>query len=299
MNFDFNRIETADASFGVCKRQKGSVEFFDVPVTLGVRAAIVEMAQSTMSAMQSVSELPTAYEPSEQYASGSNHLRVGLDDPIVAFYSGLQQVASFEPGGNILRREPRTIFCYFSKFTDSNGRNLIGIRRSASFKGVLSSRMLSFLGDELIMSNDNLFRLDNDFDVLVDDEQVCILRVKAFEDIGALQDAIRKAAAQNLEAFGNMLPFVNISAADPQSFNITKSRKLAAVNQKLDGITFDSLRKVCDDNGVPYLAKGSRLRFDEGSVDDLLDLLDRRLFNDELVPGELVRYRAGSRRIRT
>ena len=297
MNFDFTVIETA--SFGVCTRQSGDVQFLGVAVTSGVRTAIGQMARSTMSAMQRVSASPTVYEPSERYA-GVQHLRVGLDDPVASFFGDLQQVASFEPGGNVLR-DPRTVFCYFGKFIDSNGRNLLGIRRSSSFKGVLKQkpRLVSLVSDELRMVEDDLFRLDNDFDVLVDDEQVCILRVAGFELIGGLQDAIKEAAADNVQALGSALPFVDISAVDPGSFSITTARQLAAVKQQqLSGITLDSLRDACEENEVPYTLANGRLEFNEDSVGDLFDVLDRRLYTDGLVPGNVTRYKAGSRHVR-
>ncbi len=298
MNFDFAEIETA--SFGVCTRQNGEIQFLDVSVTSDVRTAIGGMARKTMSAMQSVSESPTAYEASERYA-GLQHLRVGLDDPIAAFFDDLQQVASFEPGGNILRSEPRTVFCYFGKFVDSNGHNLIGIRRSSSFKGVLSQkpRMMSLVSDELRMVSDDLFRLDSDFDVLVDDEQVCILRVAGFEAIGGLQDAIKEAASANVQALGSALPFIDLSTVDPESFNVTTARQLAAVRQQqLSGITLNSLRDACDENGVPYSLTNGRLGFGEDGISEFLDVLDRRLYVDGLVPGSATRYKAGSRYVR-
>ena len=299
MNFDFAEITTA--SFGVCTRQSDDVRFLDVAVTPDVRTVIGEMARSTMSAMLSVSESPTDYEASERY-EGLQHLRVGLDDPIAAFFGDLQQVSSFEPGGNILRRQPRTVFCYFGRFVDSNGLSLVGIRRSSSFKGVLTQkpRLVSLTGDELRMVEDDLFRLDNDFDVLVDDEQVCILRVAGFELIGGLQDAIKEAATENVQALGNALPFVDISAVDPRSFNITMARQIAAVRQQqLNGITLNSLRDACDQNKVPYSLANGKVEFGEGNIGDLLDVLDRRLYTDALVPGSVTRYKAGSRHIRT
>ena len=190
----------------------------------------------------------------------------------------------------------------FGKFMDSNGRSLLGIRRSSSFKGVLKQkpRLVSLVSDELRMVEDDLFRLDNDFDVLVDDEQVCILRVAGFELIGGLQDAVKEAAAENVQALGSALPFVDISAVDPGSFSITTARQLAAVKQQqLSGITLDSLRDSCDENEVPYSLTNGKLEFGEDGIGDLLDVLDRRLYTDGLVPGSVTRYKAGSRHVRT
>ena len=297
MNFDFDEIETA--RFGVCTRQSGDVQFLDVPVAPDVQSAIKEMAQMTISAMRGASESPTDYEPSERYA-GLQHLRVRLDDPTVAFFNELRQVATFEPGGNVLR-DPRTVFCYLGRFVDAAGRSLVGIRRSSSFKGVLKqkSRLVSLVSDELRMVSDDLFRLDNDFDVLVDDEQVCILRVAGFETIGGLQDAIKAAADENVQALSNLLPFVEISSVDQKSFGVTTARRLAAVKQQqLSGIMLSSLRSACDENGVSYSLVNGQLEFDEDGLDDLLDVLDRRLYVDGLVPSSPTRYKAGSRYVR-
>ncbi len=158
---------------------------------------------------------------------------------------------------------------------------------------------MSLVSDELRMVEDDLFRLDHDFDVLVDDEQVFILHVAGFELIGKLQDTIKEAAAENFQALVNELPFIDVSAADPQSFNVTMARKLAAVKEQLSGITLDSLRNACDENDVPYSQVNDRLEFSEGCIGDLLDILDRRLYTDALVPGVLDKYKAGSRRKRT
>lgn len=297
MNFDFDEIETA--KFGVCTRQSGKVRFLDVPVASDVQSAIREMAQMTISAMRQVSETPIGYEPSERYA-GLQHLQVGLDDPTVAFFRELRQVSTFEPGGNILR-DPSTIFCYFCRFVDSTGRSLVGIRRSSSFKGVLKqkSRLVSLVSDELRMVSDDLFRLDNDFDVLVDEEHVCILRVAGFETIGGLQDAIKAAATDNVQALSNLLPFVDISLVDHMSFGVTTARQLASVKQQqLSGITLSSLRAACDVNGISYSQANGRLEFDDDALGDLLDILDRRLYVDGLVPSRPTRYKAGSRYVR-
>ena len=64
------------------------------------------------------------------------------------------------------------------------------------------------------------------------------------------------------------------------------------------GITLDSLRDACDENEVPYWFANGKLVFGEGGIGDLLDVLNRRLYTDGLVPGSVTWYKAGSRHIR-
>lgn len=300
MNFDFATMKAE--AFGVCTRQGRQgrdVQFFEVPVASDVKTELCEMAQRTIGAMRRVSDLPVSYEASESYG-GPQHLGVGLDDPAAAFFYGLRGVHVFEPGGGGVLREPRTVFCYFGKFYDSNGDVLFGVRRSSSFKGVLKKRLMSFVRDELKMVEDDLFRLDADFDVLIDDEQVFILHIVGFEIIGKLQEIIKNAAAENVEALRNELPFVRIGEIDTNSIGLTVARQLAAVRRHLvPGVTFESLRGVCDDNGVSYTVVDGRLQFESDSLGDLLDVLDRRLYVDSLVPEFPTLYRANSRRRRT
>ena len=297
MNFDFTTMEVV--AFGVCTRQGSDVQLFDVPVASNVKEALGAMARGTIAAMHSVSNLPVSYEASEIYG-GLRHLSVRLDDPVAAFFSDLRGVDVFEPGGGGVLREPRAVFCYVGKFSDSSGGILFGVRRSSSFKGVLKQRFVSFFSDELRMVQDDLFRLDADFDVLIDDEQVFILRVAGFENIGQLQEVIKNAAAENVKALRNALPFVRIGEVDTSAIGLTVARQLAAVkHQMVRGITLDSLRGVCDENGVSYTEVGGMLEFGSGSLGDLLDVLDRRLYVDSLVPNSPTRYRANSRRRRT
>ncbi|MCY4555285.1 MAG: hypothetical protein OXF79_02620 [Chloroflexi bacterium] len=110
----------------------------------------------------------------------------------------------------------------------------------------------------------------------------------------------KEAATDNVQSLGSELPFVDISAVDPQSFNITTARQIAAVKQQqLSGITLDSLRDACDQNEVRYSLVNGKLEFAEDGIGDLLDVLDRRLYMDGLVPGSVTRYKAGSRHVRT
>lgn len=295
MNFDFTAIESV--SFGVGSRRRSEVEFRDVPIDLSVSHSLKEMVRGTVKAMQEVAESPSPYEPSQRY-SPLEHLSIHLDDPMAVHFVDLSKVTAFEPGGAAVLREPRLVFCYVGRFIDQNHRTLFGVRRATSFKGVLKKKhlVLPLVSDELRMVEDHLFRLDVDFDVLIDDQQVCILHTVGFEAIGKLHDVIKNAAVGNIQTLQNNLPFIRIAEVDTSNIKLTVARQLSSVSQQPSrGITLSSLRKACDDNGVAYSVVGGKLEFGNDSVSDLLDILDRRLYVDNLVPGAPMRYRASNR----
>ena len=217
---------------------------------------------------------------------------------MAGLFNDLLQTDSFEAGGASVLREPRAVFCYVCRFVDGDGRKLVGVRRSQVFRGALRKKhlILSLVADELRMVDDHLFRLDSDFDVLIDDQQVCVFRPGGFEAIGSLQAVIKNAAVDNIQALHNGLPFVRIAGVTARTITLTMARQLASVSRPPSaGITLTSLRDACDTNGVAYSFVGGKLEFNNDSVGDLLDILDSRLYVDNLVPGDPRRYRASNR----
>ncbi len=67
---------------------------------------------------------------------------------------------------------------------------------------------------------DKVFKLDNDFDMLADDEGVSILRPSGFEFVGQLKEAILAAAPANVKLIQNDLPFVDFASIRNTLLNI-------------------------------------------------------------------------------
>ncbi len=88
---------------------------------------------------------------------------------------------------------------------DEQGRSLTGLRRATHFKGVIRSRLIRFATDALKYIPDPVFKLDHDFDLLVDSSTVHILRPSGFEAAGKLQEVILAAVPQNVSTIQNDL----------------------------------------------------------------------------------------------
>ena len=289
MNFDFDNAQTV--MFGVARRQRrGPPEFFDIPVQNDILVRLHEMAIATWGHMQvNVDNDQPRYDPAETYPT-KRYLTIALDVDIVELFQNLYQAPNFEPGGLEVLNNPRSIFCYFAQLVDQNDRRLFPMRRSSSFKSILrqTNRFLIWQQNELRLLGDDMFRLDHEFDLLIDDEEVHILHPKGFEQLGSLQQLLRDAAAQNIEQMNNRLPFVIWDWDDPDfRMPIGLARKLAALrDENLKGLTANALQQLCQNTNVPFQRwPDGTLEFAQDDVESLLDTLCRRRARIEVIPG--------------
>jgi hypothetical protein len=194
--------------------------------------------------------------------------------------------------------DPKDIFCYFARMTDTQGRRLTAVRRASQFKGVLKSRLVRFVSDALGIIEESVFRLDNDFDVLIEDDTVHILRPAGFEFIGQLQEAVLAAAPTNVKAIGKDLPFVDFT--EVQAYAATHpraARYLASINAQraTKNIDKSALKMLCKRTGVGVKESKGKILIETDNVMAFLEVLDRRRYQLELIKGVPESFRAGSR----
>ena len=284
MDFDFANI--LQTEFGVGTRTPNNPAFYHVPVHQVVEANVRQMVATTWEGMLEIADDPAPYEPSNLPA-GRHHLSLGIHDPLSELFSDLNDVDNFPAGGDVLQ-EPRNVFCYFVRLTDAQGRRLLAMRRSSSFKGLLNlrGRLLRWADDALQVTEDNQFRLDYDFDLLVDANEVRVLYPAGLESIAQLQGAIKDAVPVNVATLSQSIPYVEFGPIqDFAANNIRAARMLSSIrNQGADGITLDSLQRTCADNRVVVHADNGRLRVHDDQILGFLETLDRRRFRSSLAP---------------
>src|SRR5438552_3241836 len=213
MPLAFDLQNATATEFGVGRDEVQGQVFVLVPVDTSVQTALVEMARATWSAMAKLDDNPPEYEASEKHAS-SEYLVVPLDTDLATVFRQLHQAENLPLSAAALS-DPKDVFCYFARMTDGQARRLTAVRRATQFKGVLHSRgLMRFLDDALRIIDDNVFRLDTDFDLMVDAEAVHILRPSGFEFVGQLQDAVLAAAPTNVKAVRKDLHFVDFTVIE-------------------------------------------------------------------------------------
>lgn len=295
MDFSFDAIRMVE--FGVGRDDGDKHVFHCVMVDDDVQIALGEMAAATWDAMQKLTNEPVRYEPSEKY-SRCEYVCLPLEDDLAVRMRNLHEAENLGIDQNALG-DFEAIFCYFARFTDEQENNLTALRRAAQFKGVLKSRLVSKLGtDALKMVEDKVFKLDNDFDLLIDNQRIHILRPSGFEFAGKLQDAILGAVTENTASLQAELAFVNFdNVRKYASTHSRAARYLASIcsQQEVARIDRQHLIDACQATDVEISAEGEEIIVEDGQVMGFLEVLDRRRYGVELVPDEPEKYRAPSR----
>ena len=294
LEFDLGNIVVTE--FGVGRDGDEGWLLASVPIDDAVQVALGDMAASTWNAMEGDTDDPDHYQPSEKHAS-TEYLRLTRGSDLETATRQIFDAENLPPDATALQ-EPAEIVYYFARLLDVHERRLIGLKRAGQFKGILKSRLLRVIDDSLRIVDDTIFKLDNDFDVLVDAEHTHIWRPAAFEFLGDLKQAILDAVPENIAAIGDSVGFVDYAGI--QAFASTHSRAaryLASIrSQPLVGMEPQALMALCDRARVQYEQVAGQIVVGEAHVMGFLEVLDRRRYDIELVPGTRERFRATSRR---
>lgn len=296
MNLDiaFDRIESIE--FGVGRDDGPDRTYRFVPVDNSVQTALTEMVDATQSAMATSTTDPARYQPSEKYGS-VEYVYLPLDDALCDGLRALHDANNLEVDSGALGA-PASLFCYFVRLVDADSKRLTAVRRATQFKGVLNKRLIRFINDSLRLVEDTTFKLDADFDLLIDSEAVHVLRPSSLEFVGRLQDAIMAAAPGNLEAVGRDLPFVDFGSISVYAQKHPRAaRYIASIRAQggTAGINEESLRRLCESTGVALDDLDGQLQVPSGSEMGFLEVLDRRRYEIELITDSPEQYRAASR----
>lgn len=289
--------------FGVvCHGEEGRASSTSaVPADARVQDALREMLQATIAVFDDSGDgegKPTRYEPGEQYPA-TRYVTMPLADDLATEVRELHAMPNLEPGPGALEHPP-AIRLYFARFTDKQDNRLTAFRRAAQFKGVLKSknRLVRWIDDSLQIVPDSIFRLDTDFDFVVDADTIHILRPNAFEVAAKLQEAVLDAVASNIKAIQKSLKYVDFESIEEYASNhLRAARCLASILSQGEMTKIDraALSDLCKLTGVALSDDGARLTVVSGNELAFLEVLDRRRYRLELVKGMPEQYRATSR----
>jgi len=297
LEFDLNNITLTE--FGVGRDDETDKTFVLIPVDTGVQGALKEMANTTYAKMQEISNVTdsTLYEPSEKYSS-TEYLYLPINDELAATIRELHEAQNLDIDTKALS-DPQNIFCYFVRFKDNKGKRLTSFHRAAQFKGILKNRLVHLLNDSLKIVDDNVFKLDNDFDFFVDSKNIYILRPSSFEFAGKLQGAILAAVSKNINTIKRELSFVEFNPiSEYASTHPRAARYLASIlkQEGLKDIGKNELITQCNNTGVDVSELKGKLIISVGHEMGFLEVLDRRRYDIELIRGQPEKFKAASRR---
>lgn len=296
LQFDFTQVQTAE--FGLGRDDGNGRTFCLIPVDGDVQDVLLEMAEATWAAMQELTVNPPRYEPAEKHG-GIEYLHLPLADDLAVSMRELHQANNLPIDAQALDN-PESAFSYFVRFTDNQGRRLTALRRATQFKGILKSRhrLVQFVANALKIVEDDVFKLDTDFDLLIDAQNVHILRPSGFEFAGHLQVAIMAAVSTNVTALKLDLGFVNFDVIETYASQHPRAaRYLASIRSQGEAQNIDRGRliQLCTHTGVETEEVDGQITVTEKHVMGFLEVLDRRRYEIELVADTPEQYRAASR----
>ncbi len=294
LDFSFDAIQHTE--FGVGREIDGEEDFSLLPVDAAVQTALQEMARSTWNTICGFEGEGRMYEPSEKYAP-QEYVFLRIDSTLAENLRQLHLANNMELDAGALN-PTSAIYCYFARFTDRNGRRLTAVRRATQFKGIVKSRLIQFMTDALKIVTDTTFRLDHDFDLLIDSNLIHILHPAGFEAIGKLQEAVCGAVPENIEVISAQMEFVDFTRIQEYAESHPRAaRYLASIRSlgETENISQPLLISVCATHGIGIEQVNGRISILAGNEMDFLNVLDRRMYRLELVEGTPERYKAGSR----
>jgi len=290
--FDLEKINVIEFGVGL---NDGDYPFVSVPVDRDVQSALRDMVSTTWNAMEQDAENLRQYEPSEKYRS-NEPLYMPANDQMAQPLLDLHKANNLPIQTGVLA-EPDAIFCYFVRLTDNRKRRLTALRRATHFKGVLSKRLIQFVTDTWKLVEDNIFKLDSDFDLLIDSKYLFIRRPSAFESMGKLKQAILDAVPANVTEIKNELSFVDFGVIERYASEHPRAARYVASirKQNLKAVDRSKLKELCRTTGVEIGDEAGQITVAEGHVMGFLEVLDRRRYVDGLDPQNPEPYRAASR----
>ena len=296
MNLKFDTSNVKVTEFGVGRDDGYGRGFNHITVDRNVQGALQEMAGATWAAMRGQTNNPPSYEPSEKHAS-IEYTHLPLNDNMAEAMRKLHEANNLPPDSTALA-DTEKVFCYFARFTDSQKRKLTAVRRATQFKGVLKSRLLRLDTNALKLIENRVFKLDHDFDLLIDSENIHILHPSGFEFVWQLQEAIMAAVSTNVTLLKEDITFVDFDVIENYASKHPRAaRYLASIRSENKAVNIDSgrLQKLCADNGVELTETNGMLLLEDKHVMGFLEVLDRRRYEIELVADTPEHYRATSR----
>ncbi|MBD3350984.1 MAG: DUF4868 domain-containing protein [Candidatus Lokiarchaeota archaeon] len=300
LHFDSNNISSV--AFGVHIPDSNGIPWILIPTDSTIKDIIREMISNTIEQLGGVEQannLPY-YEPAEKYGT-IECLKLGINDDI----SHLLPVALFNARNLPIAQQglenPSDVVFYFVICSDSRRRKILGVRRATQFKAMLKARyrVVRWVDDTLKSIEDNVFKLDQDFDYVVTLDTIYILRPSGFEFTADIDEQVLLKAESNTQQLQQEIGFIDFEPLSKfVSTRKRAARLVASIRSRADlnKINKGMLKAMCSKTGVGITERSGKIYPKEGEELAFLMLLDRRRFNFSIIEGTDEYYEASSRK---
>jgi len=290
---DFLHIE-----FGICSIIDGQESIFRIPIDNSVRVTLYEMHETFYEAFLGIEGEAELFQPSEKYAS-TEKLIISLNHENLDSLRELYDHVNIPIAEVLLGEIANSITYYFAIFTYHNGMRKIAVKRPAQFKGLLKTKLIHFIDDTLQLVPDNVFKLDNDFDFIIYENNIDILHPTGFSFIADIEAEVLLTAANATRELAQKVPFINFNyLADYVSHSKTAAKLIASIKSRtdLERTSQQKLLEMCVRIGINVREENGQIIPDDHLIVNFLQILDRREYDFDLTDDEPEIYVASSRK---
>lgn len=295
MPFDLTQIRSVE--FGVCSETSGSELFRVIPTVTDVQDALVEMVMATHAAIFDGTAEVQEFSPAEKYAQ-NERLTIPLDSDMVTKHREIYEAENLLIDADALS-DPSKLIGYFVVLRDQSRNKLMAFRRAAQFKGILRKKLIRFSDDALRIVQDEVFKLDHDFDFYIVDGKVWIWRPSGFEFSADIEGHIAASSTENVATVSARIPCVNFDNLRVFVAGHKRAMRLMAAIKSRNDLERTSLRKLkayCVRSGVKLEGRNGVIWPQAGHEMQFLMVLDRRRYQTQITDDDPEIYEAASRR---
>jgi len=294
MPFDFQNIQSVE--FGVCLDTEQGESYRLVPCVAEVQEALKEMLAETWRALFDADAEIQEFSPAEKYGA-TERLWIEIATDLVAKHRAAYEAENLPTDAGAIDSMNHFV-SYFGVFRDADGNKLMAFRRATQFKGILQKKLIRFSDDALRIIEDDVFKLDTDFDFLIYDGRIYVWRPSGFVFTSEMDGQIAACAMANVDHIAEDITCVDFEGLKKfVSGHKLAMRLVAAIKSRDDlaAISRTRLRTECKDAGLKVVQKDGKLVPAEGSEMGFLMLLDRRRYTVTLIEKKPETYEAASR----
>ena len=297
-DLDFTLEQINSVEFGVGHRENGKPTFGCIPVDDRAQGHLRLSLAKTWQGMIREDD-SKEFDPADQLAATA-YLYLDLCNPMASLFRNLQNAENIPSDSTTLSNMDHA-FCYFARFTDRDSKLLTALRRATQFKSLRKqSGNLFWQSDtlELELSPTPVFRLNAEFDLILDSKMVHILHPKGFVALGDIEGYMLSAVADNIDAITPHLDFVNLEPIEEYACDSIRAAAYIAsikAQQWAQGFNKATLMEFCWLNGIEVAERDQKIDVPRRHILDFLQILDRRRYEFNLAEGPPEYFKATNR----
>lgn len=297
INNEFNTGDIASVDF--CAALKTGDRFF-IPTNGGVQEALKTILHDTVAGFDVIEGDWELHDISEDYGE-RRRVYAPQNLPLFETISEIFNSGALPELPDLQNRLAELDY-YFAKFTDSDGRAMVGVKKARTAKATLGAqnKLVRLIDNTLVLIEERVLRLDRQFDALISANNVFILEPRATEQVAGIVERVAASAGARVQEIHDAILFLDLSRIKSKIARHPKLARIAhsiANRPDLQDIQRAAIEELAAAQGIRFREVGGRLLCNVTDEAKLMEVLDARRYHLDLTATGAVPYRATARQV--